>query len=345
MWVWCSKTRSATTVMKNNNIKKLKKIINKFSGKKITVIGDIMLDKYIKGSVDRISPEAPVPVVRVTEEKMVPGGCGNVAWNLAELGAFPSIISIIGEDESAIYLKKIINQKNIDISGIFQIKNFLTIEKTRIIAEHQQIVRFDREKEYKITPHTETLLINTLNQKISQGCHAVIFSDYGKGVFSQKIIETAIKICLKAKIPVCVDPKIEHFRKYKNVTCITPNTSEAFQGMGLFPQKSQKEIENLGVKIIKTLNPKCLLITQGESGMTLFDNSFKKTKIIHIPTRAIEVYDVTGAGDTVISTFALSLAAGGNFEEAAKISNLAAGIVVGKLGTATVSQSELLKNL
>lgn len=320
----------------------LKKIIKKFSGIKVTVIGEIMLDRFIKGSVTRISPEAPVPIVKIREEKIIPGGAGNVANNLMELGADVSLISIVGDDEAGKKLIAINRERNINISGLIQSKAVKTIEKNRIIAEHQQIVRFDMDPlNFKLSKNMECRLLGALKNDLERGAKAIIVSDYGKGIFTPGMINKTIKLCASFKIPVCVDPKAEHFGKYKKVTCITPNINEAFSGMGQIPKSSQEKIIALGKKIIKKLSLKTLLITQGENGMTLFNNTLKKLRINHIPTQTKEVFDVTGAGDTVISVFTLSIAAGANFENAAEIANIAGQIVVSKLGTATVSQEEI----
>jgi len=187
------------------------------------------------------------------------------------------------------------------------------------------------------------MFLSFLKIDIKNGSKAVIISDYGKGMFTPTMISKTIKLCANFKVPVCVDPKVEHFGKYKKVTCITPNTTEAFSGMRQIPKSSQEHIINLGKKIIKKLKLKSLLITQGENGMTLFNNNLKTLRIKHIPTQTKEVFDVTGAGDTVISVFTLSIAAGSSFENAAEIANIAGQIVVSKLGTATINQKEIIK--
>ena len=335
-----------------------------------------MLDRYIMGSVRRISPEAPVPIVKVREEHTVAGGSGNVAVNLAALGAMPALISITGRDPAAQELAGIFSSKGVPPTCLISDPAAFTIEKTRVIAEHQQVVRFDREPERKLTPSLQKFVLNSLDTQLA-GAGALILSDYGKGLLTPHVIEAAIKLAVRRGVPVFVDPKVEHFSRYKNVTCLTPNTMEAYQGMRLMQKDGQEAVEELGRRIIKTLNCKSLLITQGEHGMTLFNtcvgavtrqgalsqcrirasghqtagvtraanSTSGRVKILHIPTKAREVYDVTGAGDTVISTLALASAAGATLEEAALISNFAAGIVVGKLGTATVTKEELLENI
>ena len=304
-----------------------------------------MLDRYIRGSVRRISPEAPVPIVKVREEHIVAGGSGNVAANLAALGATPALIAITGRDAAAQELYGILASKGVDTGYIISDSSTFTIEKTRVIAEHQQVVRFDREPQLKLTPAQQRSVLNELDEQLKAGSGALILSDYGKGLLTPQVIEAAIKLAIRRGVPVFVDPKIEHFARYKKVTCLTPNTMEAYQGMRLIQKEGQKAVEELGKKIIRTINCKSLLITQGEHGMTLFNNTGGRMKLLHIPTKAREVYDVTGAGDTVISTLALASAAGATLEEAALISNFAAGIVVGKLGTAEVMKEELLDNI
>ncbi len=308
-------------------------------------MGDIMLDRYIKGSVSRISPEAPVPIVKVREERTVAGGSGNVAANLAALGASPGLISVIGRDPAADELLRILSSSGVHAGSLIPDPSTSTMEKTRVIAEHQQVVRFDREPALKLTPHLYKAVLRGLSAQLDAGAGAVILSDYGKGLLAPAVIEASVKLCLKRGIPVFVDPKVEHFARYKKVTCLTPNTMEAYQGMRLIQEDGQSAVEKLGKKILKALNCRALLVTQGEHGMTLFNHTGGRISTLHIPTKAREVYDVTGAGDTVISTLALASAAGATLEEAALISNFAAGIVVAKLGTATATKEELLENI
>ena len=325
--------------------KKLRGIINNFPSRRVAVLGDIMLDRYIKGAVRRISPEAPVPIVRVREESVVAGGSGNVAANLAALGAVPGLVSLTGRDAAAAELAAILADRGVDASSLIGEPSIFTIEKTRVIAEHQQVVRFDREPDLKLSPAMQKAVLGSIEEQLRAGAGALILSDYGKGLLTPAVIDSAVALCLRRKIPVFVDPKIEHFSRYKKVTCLTPNTMEAWQGMRLIPRDGQAAVEDLGRRIIRCLNCRSLLITQGEHGMTLFNSPSPKVKPLHIPTKAREVYDVTGAGDTVISVLALSVAAGASLEEAAIISNFAAGIVVGKLGTATLTRTELLENM
>jgi len=317
-----------------------KKLIHQFSQMKILVIGDLMVDRFIRGKVSRISPEAPVPVVLVKDEVNLPGGSGNVVMNIASLGARVSCAGVIGEDLPGDHLLEHFQQAGIETDGIWRDPTLSTILKSRVIAEHQQVVRFDHENQKSLSHPVHTEIKNALPEMIRQ-TDAVILSDYGKGLITQPLLTLAIGAAKKFKKPICVDPKLEHFLLYQNVTCITPNLSEALGGMHRLKLDPQDGVKKLGQDILKALRCKSALITQGEGGMTLFE----KNRITHIPTKAREVFDVTGAGDTVISVLTLSLACGASFFEAATLANLAAGIVVGKLGTATVSPLELKEAL
>ncbi len=322
--------------------KRLKTILNKLAGQEIIVVGDIMLDHFIKGSVSRISPEAPVPVVAVNNEFFVAGGAGNVAVNLAALDAKPVMISVIGPDLGGEMLKGFLRKHNIATYGICEDADRPTTQKIRVMAEQQQIVRYDRESKKTISPSISAQCMKSFDLALKTA-KGVILSDYGKGMLSDQNIQTLISKCRKKGIPVCVDPKIDNFKKYKHITCMTPNTKEAWEGVGESPKLGEEAIEKLGQKILKMLQADSILITRSADGMSLFEKG--KTKPVTIPTMAREVYDVTGAGDTVISVFTLALAAGANLQEAAVLSNYAAGIVVGKSGTATASKAEIEKVL
>ena len=324
----------------NNSLKKHKFInyINKFPDTNVLVIGDLMLDRFVYGTVSRISPEAPVPVVEVIKELDLPGGAGNVANNISSLNAQVYLAGVVGNDSTGEKFKADLRAKKINTEGIFTDLNRPTTIKTRIIAQHQQMVRYDKENKNQLDLKLTLQFIDYLKQLIPQ-MKAVILSDYGKGVIKPDVLKTTISLCNKLNIPVTVDPKIEHFLRYKKVTCITPNMKEAVEGMRMHSApKTEKQVEELGNKILRSLNSESLIITRGEKGMSVFE----KGKLpIHIPTRAIEVFDVTGAGDTVIAVLSLCLAVGCSIPASAEISNYAAGIVVGKLGTATVTILEL----
>lgn len=315
-------------------------ILQGFPKVKILIVGDIILDRFIRGEARRISPEAPVPVVKVTDETYRLGGAGNVANNIISLGGSVSLAGLMGNDFTADILTGELRKKNIDTSGIFTDSAVKTSVKTRVIAGHQQVVRFDKETVRELSPSISEKVIQFINKKIPR-CDAVLISDYGKGFVTQKIISEIIRLAKKYKKIVTVDPKIEHFSRYKFADCLTPNIYEAMDGMGVSKLKSEDDFEALGRRILKNLKCRSVLITRGENGMSLFE----KNKITHIPTAAKEVFDVTGAGDTVIAVLTLALSRGASLAEAAEIANYAAGIVVGKLGTATVLPSELAKSL
>ena len=321
------------------NKESLTKFVDAFEGKEIIVIGDIMLDHFIKGSVSRISPEAPVPVVNVEREDFVAGGAGNVAVNLAVLGAKPTIISVVGQDIKGSILTQFLTDKGVNTQYITLDSSRPTTQKVRIVAERQQVVRVDRESKAKLEAQTAKICMQNFKKALKKA-KGVIMSDYGKGMLSDHNIHEVIALCNAKKIPVCVDPKIDNFLKYKNITCMTPNTKEAWEGMGLPPKKEESAILDLGKKILKALKAKSILITRSAQGMTLFEKG-TKIKTTTIRATAKEVYDVTGAGDTVISVLTLALACGATLEQAAYIANEAAGLVVAKLGTACVSPKEI----
>lgn len=317
--------------------RELLRTIARFRGRRVLVVGDLMLDQYVRGSVSRISPEAPVPVVRVTGETHIPGGAGNVVSNLAALGASVSVVGVVGEDEAGRRLLEQFRGRGADVEGVCVDVERQTTQKCRVVAERQQAIRFDRETTGPLSHATETRLLASLAEEIPRA-EAVILSDYGKGVIGPRLLARAIPAARRLKIPITVDPKPEHFRRYKGVTCVTPNTSEAWACMRREPKPGAEAVDALGREILRTLRSRSVLITRGPDGMSLFE---EHGRITHIPTVAREVFDVSGAGDTVISTLTLALAAGAPLARAAVLSNQAAGIVVGKLGTATTDPDEL----
>jgi rfaE bifunctional protein kinase chain/domain len=306
---------------------------------KTLVIGDLMLDHYIWGTVSRISPEAPVPVVQVARETEMPGGAGNVAVNMAALGAEVHIVGLLGEDTAADRLLSLFQRGPIRTEATVRTPERPTIVKTRIIAHHQQVVRVDREVRGEFGHHLRDQIWSHVERLLPE-MHAVVLSDYAKGVITPFLIHHLIPLARKLRIPVTVDPKVENFHLYKQVTCVTPNTQEAMESAGVRTLRDDKDMEKLGQGLLKKIDAESVLITRGEHGMSLFE---KKKPAYHIPTRAREVFDVTGAGDTVIGTLTLALAAGAPLKVAAELANYAAGIVVAKLGTASVTGPELLK--
>lgn len=298
-----------------------------------------MLDIFIYGNVDRISPEAPVPVVEVTSEKMMPGGAANVAKNLTSLGVNVTIAGIAADDENGRSLIKMLNDDGIDCS-MFIDDGRSTIVKTRIIGHSQQMVRVDREEKRKLDETTSAKLVAQVEQKIDQ-YDGIIISDYGKGMITEPILKGLTDLCRKHDKVVTVDPKIENFYLYNNVTCLTPNNKEATDATGI-KIVDDASLQKCGQHIMEKLGSESLLITQGPKGMTLFT---KEGKPCHVKAVAKEVFDVTGAGDTVISVLTAALCAGASLRESTVLSNAAAGIVVAKIGTAAVSTEELKTNL
>ena len=315
----------------------LRRLVSRFKGKRILVVGDLMLDQYIRGSVSRISPEAPVPVVMVGQETFIPGGAGNVAHNLAALDACVTVMGVVGADEAGARLTSDLSARGVDISSVIADSTRVTSQKCRVVAERQQVIRYDRETSAPLDGKIEEELLRRLPET-TKTAQAVILSDYGKGVVTPRILNEAIRACKKADIPIIVDPKIENFMRYRGVSCITPNVHEAWAGMRRKPVEGLAALVDLGRSILKRLKCGSLLITRGPDGMSLFKAD---GQVIHIPTQAREVYDVTGAGDTVIAALTLGLAGGASIKRAAELSNIAAGIVVGKLGTATANLKEL----
>ncbi|MBN1869444.1 MAG: D-glycero-beta-D-manno-heptose-7-phosphate kinase [Candidatus Omnitrophica bacterium] len=331
------------------------RICSKFYKKNILVIGDIILDRYIQGSVSRISPEAPVPIVVEESSFYTPGGAANVAKNLRGLGAKVTLIGRIGKDSQGQILRRLLRKGRIDIRGIFTDKGVPTICKTRVVVQRQQVVRIDREK-IKISVNKEfNHKIHHFIENNIKSFDALIISDYGKGLITPELVSFLRQQALAHKKIITVDPKVEHFSYYRNVTAITPNLKEAENAirdikvtsktpgqLGIHSDrlKGSKEINLAGKELLRYLELDALLITLGEQGIRLFE---KWKKPVLIKTKAREVYDVTGAGDAVISTFTLSLTAGATKSQAAEIANYAAGIVVGKMGAVAVSREELLK--
>ncbi len=324
----------------NNLLASFYRLIDQFPKTKILVIGDLMVDRFIRGKVSRISPEAPVPVVKVKEEVDLAGGSGNVLMNLCSLEANVVALGVIGQDIVGDHLMERFKNQGIDSTQVVRDRDRSTTLKVRVIAEHQQVVRYDRENDSPLSHSIEESLLSKIKNLVPQ-VDAIVLSDYGKGVITKRLLNGTIPLANRLRKPICVDPKVEHFLSYKNVTCITPNTLEALGGMRIVRMKPQDGIQKIGKDILKRLKCTSVLITQGEEGMTLFE----KNSSTHIPAKAKEVYDVTGAGDTVIAVLTLSLACGATLLEAATLANFAAGIVVGKLGTATISPQELKKAL
>jgi D-beta-D-heptose 7-phosphate kinase/D-beta-D-heptose 1-phosphate adenosyltransferase len=321
-------------------IQKLRSCVANFTGKKILVVGDLMVDEFIWGESTRLSPEAPVPIVLSKREEKIPGGAFNVVNNLLELGAQVFIVGRIGDDHLGVFIQKFLERKKIDQGGIIVSREMPTILKTRVIAGNQQVVRLDREKVWEMS-HEEANRSITYIQSVIGAIDGIIISDYAKGVVSEYLLNKLIPLANNTKIPVAVDPQVKNFLLYKNVFTLTPNHHEA---EGAFGRQilNEEMLLQAGKKLLKKLKAESLLITRGKDGMTLFrtDDSYE-----HIPTVARKVFDVTGAGDTVISVLMLAYVSGVGLKEAAVLANIAAGYVVGELGTATITRSILLRNM
>ncbi|MBN2097939.1 MAG: D-glycero-beta-D-manno-heptose-7-phosphate kinase [Candidatus Omnitrophica bacterium] len=318
----------------------LKRIIANFKCAKILVIGDLILDEFIWGKVNRISPEAPVPVVWVNSESFMPGGAANVANNIHALGAQAYICGVIGADERGRVLTDELRRKNIDVEGIVIDNERPTTLKTRVIAHHQQVVRIDRENVEEIDDNLIGQILTFLKEKIS-AVDALLIEDYGKGLIVPKLLQEVVALARKHRKIITVDPKEHHFNFYQQATLLTPNHHEAAKAMGK-EINSEDDLEQAGRSLLERLAAKAILITLGENGMRLFE---KNKHSVHIPTVAQEVFDVSGAGDTVISAATVALAARASALEAAQLANYAAGIVVGKVGVNVATQEELLERL
>ena len=326
--------------MKRQSFTKLKGIISSFRDKKILVIGDLILDEFIWGKVSRISPEAPVPVVWVDNESFMPGGASNVANNINSLGGKAYIVGVVGNDERAGILKGELEHRGVNIDGIFTDPQRPTILKTRVIAHQQQVVRIDKEKVEPLRDSSIKKIVSFIEGAIDE-VDGLIVEDYGKGLITPKLLEKVIPIAKKKRKIIAVDPKEEHFSYYKGVTLLTPNNAEASRAAG-FEIKDKATLKKVGLELLKKLKVRVLLITLGEEGMMVFEKGKPPKKI---ETIAQEVFDVSGAGDTVASTYTLSLISGANPIQAAHIANCAAGVVVGKVGIAVVTQDEIIERI
>lgn len=317
----------------------LEKILNDFSRCSIAVLGDVMLDEFCWGKVDRISPEAPVPIVQVKTETWRPGGAANVASNLVALGAKAHIFGIVGDDGAGRRLSEALAKENIGTSGLVIDSGRRTSVKTRILGQNQQMIRVDRENTESIDYERQKSIL-TLMLDMADELDGVIVSDYAKGVVVEDLFKEVVSRFRKLGKFIAVDPKLKNFPMYKKPTIITPNTKEAESTLGRIFE-SEEDVMKGGIDLLKNSGSDAILITRSEHGMSLFE---KGKAPVTIPTRAIKVFDVTGAGDTVIGTFSLGLAAGCSMQQAAEIANLAAGVVVGIVGTAVATSEQVLEH-
>ncbi|RZB35142.1 MAG: D-beta-D-heptose 7-phosphate kinase / D-beta-D-heptose 1-phosphate adenosyltransferase [Desulfobacteraceae bacterium Eth-SRB1] len=311
--------------------------ISKFNQSRLLVVGDVMVDEYLWGEVDRISPEAPVQIVSIKNEVFTLGGAGNVANNIVSLGANVSVAGVIGTDRCGNVLLEKFKELGVDTEGIIQVPDRPTTRKTRVVANNQQVLRIDRETKQNISKNTMELLIKYIDNKIPL-VDAVLISDYGKGLITDKLIKKIISSAKKHNKTTIADPKGLSFSKYSGISLLTPNKKEASLASGV-DIINRSSLVKAGTNILNTIDIDNLLITCGKEGMVLFERNKEPCTI---NARAKQVFDVSGAGDTVAAVFGLAIASGASFADSAVIANAAAGIVVGKLGTATISQKELL---
>jgi len=326
------------------NLDRLKQILDRAASRRITVIGDLMLDEFVWGKVGRISPEAPVPVVEVTGESFYAGGAANVARNLREFVDHVAVIGMLGKDRSGRQLRKLLADQNIDTSNSIEEESFCTIVKTRIIALHQQVVRVDREK-FAIPSKAHIANAVAAVRESLKETDAIIFEDYGKGFVTTELVGEIVREAAIAKKIVAADPNPRHSVDWRGVTVVKPNRAEAFLAAGIpwrdpdEAPKKDSDLERAGKILLKKWETQNVLITLGEHGMVLFQQNDAP---YYIRTKARQVFDVSGAGDTAIALFTLGLVSGATPIEAAEIANYGSAVVVSKLGTATVTRDELI---
>jgi rfaE bifunctional protein kinase chain/domain len=323
--------------LSENRIKELK---HKFEGKRIAIIGDMMLDGYFWGDVKRISPEAPVPVLEVEEEFFRFGGAANVALNIAALGGIPIPIGVIGDDNYGAIFSSLLNDSKISADGILIDESRPTTTKTRVIADSQHVVRIDKESKEYLNSKMEGKIFDYVKKNIND-LDGIILQDYNKGVLTEMVITKIVNEANESKKLITVDPKFENFWSYKNVTVFKPNRKEAEEKLGL-KITSSKDVSSAGSKLLEKLNAQYILLTLGDEGIAVFEKGKAEKRM---PTKARKVADVSGAGDTVISTLTLSLAAGADILEASYLANYAGGIVCGEVGIVPVNKEKLFTTI
>lgn len=314
--------------------------LERFSKVKVLVVGDLMLDRYWWGTVSRISPEAPVPIVRLKNSTFAAGGAANVAANVAGLGAEAFLVGLVGTDEEAKQFSEVLLQANVSADYLIFSENRPTTVKTRIIAHSQQVLRIDQEENNELSEQESVNYLQIISELINK-TDIIILSDYAKGFLTEIILSSLITLAKEKDKPVLVDPKGKNYRKYAGATLLTPNKKEAAEACNI--DEDQKElVETAGNKLISELNLSSLLITQGEDGMTLLQVGQEP---VNLTASARKIFDVTGAGDTVIATLGVALGAGNSLEKSAEIANIAAGLVVEQVGTTAIKFTELEKAL
>jgi D-beta-D-heptose 7-phosphate kinase/D-beta-D-heptose 1-phosphate adenosyltransferase len=322
------------------SLPRAKALVAAMRDKRVLVIGDVMLDEFVWGRVSRISPEAPVPVVQVTGQSFHLGGAGNVAANVRSLGGAAVLAAIVGRDAAGERVRAALEAEGVVSRLVDAGATRRTTLKTRIVAHGQQVVRADQEDTGEAPRALERALVSSVRRELA-GAGALVVSDYEKGVVSAGLLRGILPLARRLRVPVLVDPKPRHFRLYRGATVVTPNQLETEQVTGL-RLSGPAELAAAGRRILSLLGCRAVLVTRGEHGMSLFERGRPAR---HVPAAAREVFDVTGAGDSVIATLALGLCAGGSLAEAAALANAAASVVVGKLGTAQATPSELLQAL
>jgi len=312
--------------------------MDSLEGLPVLVLGDIMLDRYLEGRVERISPEGPVPVVDVRARSLRLGGAANVALNLTALGAEPMLLAVLGEDDTAAELRRLLAERSIGTDLLVSDPRRPSTQKTRVLGGGQQICRFDEESRAPVSGP----VLESLNAKAMEAlgrARGVILSDYGKGVMDESLVRAVMAEAKRRKLPVVVDPKEGHFSAYRGADLVTPNSAEAGASFGL-PIRSDQDVETVGRGLLKRLELGALMITLGAEGIALFEKGREQRRF---PAKARRVFDVTGAGDTVVSVLGLALAAGAGLDEGARLANLAAGITVGRVGTAAPTPDEIME--
>ena len=320
-----------------------KDLFDKFNGLRILVIGDVMLDAYVMGKVNRISPEAPVPIVSLENEDARIGGAGNVALNLLALGAKPIICGVIGEDSSGDKLLNLFEKNGISTDGLVKSMVRKTTVKTRVISNKQQLLRIDSESTFPLLESEEIKLNDTIQNIINQGVDGIIFEDYNKGVLTDSVIQNTIKIAKEKDIPTAVDPKKENFLSYKGVSLFKPNLKELKEGLNLnFDFNSNKDLFEKGIEVLEEkLQNEISFVTLSENGVFIKN----QTEKYYVPAHMRSISDVSGAGDTVIAVATLCLISGASTKQIAEISNLAGGLVCEKSGVVSISKNDLLKEV
>jgi rfaE bifunctional protein kinase chain/domain len=316
--------------------RRLKALVTRFPRARVLVIGDLMLDRFVRGDVWRISPEAPVPVVQIRDEGMHPGGAGNVVANVAALGARPSVVGWTGRDAAGADLRRLLTALGADARGVVAARDAITIEKTRVVAHAQQLVRLDREPPLP-GKRLEGALLERVRRALPR-VDAVVISDYGKGTVSPALLSLVARRTSTRRPLLLIDPKQGNFDHYRGATLVKPNALEAEAASGV-AISDRASLATAGARLLERWRSDAILISRGEQGMSLCR---PRRAPRHFPAAAREVFDVTGAGDTVMAVAALALAGGGTLEEAAWLANVAAGVVVGKVGTATLDPAELV---